>query len=298
MPAPEPRYRVDHAGLEPGTHLLFCTSAWQLAVGYTDFIGFTGLVEGTVFSDPVVATPIPYYDAPGPPRRWAGTTPEALWHPLFWLPERVWRRRTAGSQVEPDPVWAVRVCLEVQAAGLYEPDRGWVDVLAGYGIDTADPDDMARVLTWLDGDPDPVLDGVDLSGSLVDDRGDWAADTATALVGDFQGRAWAVIADELLSYLDEPAVGPDLAEQTLTVAQLALGTLGPVDVPGLLAPDQFWPGIEAAAKTGNGDQLVGHVEDAAEWLTAVRQRYWPHLDVLDQLAASTTVQPDPQDSPR
>ena len=285
----EVRYRLDHAGLERGTHLLFCTSAWQLAIGYADFVDYTGLRDDQVFSAPVVATPIPRYAEQVAGRRWAGVAPEALWHPLFWLPERVWRRRVIEDLVEPEQVWAVRVCLEVQAAELYDPDLGWFDVLAETGIRTGDSDDMVRVLAWLNGAGEPTLDDIDLEDRLLDDDGDWAADTASGMTGAFQGRAWAVIADELLGYLEEqPSSTAEAAEQLRTVAQLATSTFGLVDVPGVAEPYAFWAAVEdAAGELARGaGPWPGIVEDARIWLDEVRDHYWPNLEIVDRLAAS------------
>lgn len=301
MSDPIRRSRFDHTGVQLGTHLLFCTSAYQLALGYAEFTGFTGLTPAQVYSDPVVATPLPIYPDPagtGQRRRWAGVAPEALWHPLFWLPARLNQPMKRGGTVEPDPTWAVRVCLEVQAAGLYDPDRGWVDVLAEQGLRTEDPDDMARVLSWLTGQPDPVLDGIDLDDRFVyDPDQDWAVDLAAGITLNVQGRAWAVVAEELLSILDDAAARPsEAAALAQTVLDLAHATLLDVDVPDLEQPSTYWAQVDHDVDVADdATTVLGRLEAARGWLGAVRDHYWPHIDVLDQLAVAADTGADPSD---
>lgn len=288
MSASETRYRFDHSGVFAGTSLLACTSAYDLAVGYSEFAEASGLDDDQLFSDPVVATPLPLYRESAAPRRWSHLALEALWHPLFWLPDQLAHRRQLYGTAEPDEEWAVRVCLELEAAGLYQPDRGWLDVLAAHGIRTEDSADVARVRVWLTGQPDPVLDTVDLANFLVAGDDDWALDTAAGITGQLQGRAWALIADELIGFIAEAEAGADAVSRAQTVVDLAYPMLGDSDVPDVDA-HAFWTRVEADVDRCHGDQrqlLDGPLQTAQQWLAEVRTHYWPDVEALATMAAA------------
>ena len=68
---------------------------------------------------------------------------------------------------EPDDIWCLRVCLELQAAGLYDTDTGtWIDASLA-GLNGNDPDTAARVDRWLAGAPDSLLDRLDLCDTSI-----------------------------------------------------------------------------------------------------------------------------------
>ncbi|MBD8000172.1 hypothetical protein [Oerskovia gallyi] len=145
--------------------------------------------------------PMPW-TVPAGHRRWPGLRPAAMWHPLLWLPARLRSPITLRDPMtgetwgETYDEWATRVALEMTESGpvsidgerwvllhdphhgrhvraldpgdedlvpLYDPTTGtWLDVLSTVGLDVDDPADLARVERWLAGEPDEVLDAVDL----------------------------------------------------------------------------------------------------------------------------------------
>jgi hypothetical protein len=106
-------------------------------------------------------------------RRWEGTRPEAMWHPLMWLPRRLAMPLVAvgaDGDVTEEPLeqWQARVAFEITDSQLYTDD-GWVDVLALAGLDADDAADLDRVRSWLAGAPDDSLDALDLEPFFTDD---------------------------------------------------------------------------------------------------------------------------------
>jgi len=141
----------------------------------------------------VTSMPIPVAAHNGyGPHRWPTCTPTELVWPWMWLPPRlarpqVWESTSHAPGLEPVDVWQTRVALELGNAGLFDPDIGWVDVLATMaGIDVDDPGDADRVRDWLSGVADPQLDEVGDTFNqrfLPEDMNDptWAVDEATVL---------------------------------------------------------------------------------------------------------------------
>ena len=138
---------------EPGEPLEVASSTLRSAARYRTWAADTGIGAEWVTPQPLCCVPLPVYPAgwPAGRRRWPGLRPAMMWHPLLWLPERLATRYTllddaGGRSTEPDDVWALRVCLEVQASGLYDADTGsWLDVLSLAGLDGDDPDTATRV---------------------------------------------------------------------------------------------------------------------------------------------------------
>jgi hypothetical protein len=263
-------------------------SAYEVAVGYTTFRDHTGLRDPELISVPVAATPLPRYpDAvQDRARLWSRVTPEALWHPLFWLPGSVWARQVRDGMVEPDEIWAIRICLQLDAADLWHPEHGWLDILYTAGIDTDSPDDMARVLNWQAGSPDPALDQMDLSGLFdgLDQR--QYLDAATELVLPLQHANWAVTADEIISYIDEAEAGHAVLPRATTIVELGAAALTDVRPDGLLPGSDFWPAIEdtIADCQEDPDQILsGPFEEIREWAGAVRVQYGTAIQELGVL---------------
>ena len=139
-----------------------------------------------------------------------------MWHPLLWLPDRLATRYTlvddnGACSTEPDDIWCLRVCLELQAAGLYDPDTGsWLDVLSLAGLDGDDPDTAGRVDRWLTGGADPVLDRLDLTEHVdrPDDL-DWALHAAIDELPAMRVVSWVLTAQDLLDACDALRTGGD-----------------------------------------------------------------------------------------
>lgn len=192
---------------EPGTHLLLPTSIFDVQQNFTAFIEWSGLTPEQLVISPLSALPLPAYSAiPEGRRRWPGVRPEAMWHPLMWLPARLTIPRiiqTEGTNttwLETPDEWTVRTLLEmtdtvpvqidnawwvllydfagsnfVRPAGpgdkhlvpMYDPATGtWLDILSLVGIDVDDAIGLARVEAWLDGEDDPALDSIELERLL------------------------------------------------------------------------------------------------------------------------------------
>lgn len=291
---------------EPGEQLLLCQSAVQMAVRYTEWLEFTGVaaVPDAVVSDPVVAIPLPVYEADWPERglrRWPGTRPEAMWHPLMWLPRRLsGRYELAGTQnppaeLESDQLWAVRVCLELTASGLYDPDHGWVDILDTAGLDIDNATDLLRVRRWLDGADDDLLDSIDLSGYLDITDQHWAVRSAIGLVETLVPASWAVMADDLIEMADD-LTSPEPTEESsdntaamgrmlTSLAQSTLVTV-PAD-PGKPAAGNmhdFWSDqlTQTDELRSEPDALLsGPIAASREKLYEIRDRYWAAVEDLE-----------------
>jgi hypothetical protein len=301
---------------EPGEPLEVASSTLRSAARYRTWAADTGIGAEWVTPQPLCCVPLPVYPAgwPAGRRRWPGLRPAMMWHPLLWLPERLATRYTllddaGGRSAEPDDVWALRVCLEVQASGLYDADTGsWLDVLSLAGLDGDDPDTATRVAAWLDGRPDPVLDGVDLT-EHVDRPGDpdWAVFAAIAELPALQVISWAVTALDLLEACEElTETGGDTGRVRRAAAAIAAlagtnlrglpddgglsvtGDRDPrADEPpagrGVNAEDAWWDGMVNRIRLFTGDprELIDTlVRDMADRLTIILDIYAPDAETL------------------
>jgi len=301
---------------EPGEPLEVASSTLRSAARYRTWAADTGIGAEWVSPNPLCCVPLPVYPAAWPTgrRRWPGLRPAMMWHPLLWLPDRLATRYTmlddtGGRSAEPDDVWALRVCLEVQASGLYDADTGsWLDVLSLAGLDGDDPDTATRVAAWLDGRPDPVLDGVDLT-EHVDRPGDpdWAVFAAIAELPALQVISWAVTALDLLEACEElTETGGDTGRVRRAAAAIAalagtnlrglpddggLSVTGdrdpPADEPpagrGVNAEDAWWDGMVNRIRLFTGDprELIDTlVRDMADRLTIILDIYAPDAETL------------------
>ena len=267
---------------------------------------FTGLPAESLLTTPIVTTPIPCYPASWDVgrRRWAGTRPEAMWHPLMWLPKRVAHRYTlvsaAGDEAEAeqprlegDDAWALRVCLELSSAGLYDEETGeWLDVLSGAGLDIDDDADLARVQEWLDGAADPVLDGIDLAPLLLRDPPDWAVAEAAAWMPTMRVMVWGTHADALLEkgdvlldairggvHLDGGGRGPislgSAKEEAALLLFFARDVFRTIDEEEGLV----WALYEAEADSAEDlDGLVRVIELAQDRLRALAEMFVPVIE--------------------
>jgi hypothetical protein len=187
--------------LEEGEQLLVTRDALVAAERLTTFVETTGIAPELLVADPVTAIPLPIH-ARG--KRFDEVHPDALWNPLFWLPEEVALRfrirETEYSEPRPetDAEWALRIALELAASGLYTPDEGWLDVFALYGIDADDPDDLAAVQAWQAGLPDERLDSVDLRQHARFTEANASFETAQELYPLVMAAQWGYTASSLL----------------------------------------------------------------------------------------------------
>jgi len=160
----------------PGESLLVARNPVDMLFREKMWAQSTNMVYGRDFiMPPVSAYPLPVYPVVWPKgrKRWLNLPPEAMWHPLMWLPPILATRLPVhfvdrfGKLVETEECadsWAVRVLVELTATGFYDIETGgWLDVLALHGLDIQDRNDLDRVDKWLNGAEDAVLDTIDLT---------------------------------------------------------------------------------------------------------------------------------------
>lgn len=237
---------------DEGEPLLMASDSLDVITRYQEFVAVTGIADQNILVDPVLTVPLPMYPQHFPEglRRWEGTKPGLMWHPLMWLPERLQGRfslsivdedGTSEEQPEPDDIWAIRVALELTESGLYDVSTGtWVDVLALVGLDSNSQETLDRVEAWLHGGPDDLLDSIDLSSFLMEDA-EFALKEAAAAAFGLRRAQWALLSHDLLFKLDE-AMSYDKTitrvQGLSTVAMLADSVLASGDDHG--SPQQLW----------------------------------------------------------
>lgn len=229
--------------LDADEQLLITRDALVSAERLTDFVNETGIAPEDIVADPVTALPLPIH-ARG--KRFDSVEPEALWNPLFWLPEdialriRIRENDTSEPRPETDPEWAIRVALEIAESGLYTPDEGWLDVFALYGINTDDPIDLEAIQAWQAGLPEERLDAINLRDHVTFTAEHAAFHNAQELYPLLMSAQWAFTASSLLV-----AVEAD-PKAVATYAALAAEMLSsePSDAPDQLqdASDQIAAG--------------------------------------------------------
>lgn len=306
---------------EPGEPLLVARDPLEAALRFTVFAEATGVPETDLLVSPLCAIPLPVFPAQWEQgrRRWAGARAEAMWHPLMWLPRRVAgryqvRQPDGSTAPESDDAWAVRVALEMTFSGLYDDATGtWMDVLALHGIDIANPAGIIRVQNWLDGADDPVLNGIDLTPLLdvPEDRA-WAVAAATEMLPDLYTTSWALASDSLLEALDDLAERAHSGQVDIAGAKWHAGMVAYLaedsfrTLPEAEGTTAFWaqmPGRIAAisdvAVRGDDGQpvapldalLVGPIAEMTARLIAIRESFWPDMEVIaDEARAALAAQ--------
>ena len=277
----EPRRRAHLTS--PGEPLILTRDAAAHAARFQAFIEETALGDNQVLSTVIVSIPLPVARRSAGPRGWpVSMDPSALWHPLFWLPERLAHRYRDETFVETDNEWSVRVAMESTIAGLYDPISGtWVDVLSLVELDVDDPDVVERLRAWLAGADDAVLDSIDLSGmtELADDP-HWAYGEVAELMPTLLPAAWSLTATSLLEELARP--GATTAEHVAVVGNLALGLLSGVPAASETAPET----AVVFQRALTGLEQGGVPEAVAEYLgSALRAIQADYLPFFQQLSA-------------
>jgi len=257
----------------------------------------SGIDAAKFISTPLTAVPIPIYQAiESGRRRWAGLNPELMVLPLMWLPQRlaypyeIIDADEEGNEIrrleDPEEL-ALRIVMELSQAGLYNPQNaGWVDVLELHGLDSNDPATLARVSAWLEGEPDSVLDAIDLTEQIEDlqDR-DWALHMTQGIFADMKAASWHVIATGLVQTLrgvrEEGGGARELRDTLELVCTVAIQDIG----DALLTLD-----LDLGTRLGVIQDLVPEVTDTElvhqvypdtiEALTVVVQAYSQNLEML------------------
>lgn len=297
--------------LEPGESLLLAGSALEVALRFGMWERFSAAPQSAIVSNPIIATPLVEYPTEGHPAQvWQRINPAALWHPLFWLPDRLAGRYQIENEdgsitTEDDDTWAVRVALELSASGVYDAESGtWLDVLAMHGLDIEDPATFERVRQWQAGASDPVLDRIDLTDTItLEEDPDWALESALTLMGDLRPASWAILSNDLLVQIDMIADPTNpAADSDPTAVYQAAGTI--ITMGRAMLPERptglgfgFWEGQEKAlsevAATDYAAVLDGPIAGISSALYDVRDANWPHLEALEQVGRAPADSPAP-----
>ncbi|MCU6479081.1 hypothetical protein [Arthrobacter sp. A2-55] len=279
---------------KPGDTLLLARSAFENSMRIAQWQEATGQSPSSFTFNANCSVPVPIYtEVPAGGRRFSEVNPEAMWHPLFWLPARVgnaYNLPTGPNKElvqESDAVRSIRVALEMSASGLYHPESGWVDILETVGIDVDNPADVDRISEWQAGGVDDLLDSIDLGPYLyVDDDPLWAIKSALALEAPVTEAGWAMTADYLMEAIWDAAeedTFDEVRREIAIVASLAGQFLGEVPTEGQ-SSIEFWAEIEQEARIGNYASLQdfanGPMDAANEWLASTRDAFWGTIDEL------------------
>lgn len=289
----------------PGDTLLLSRSAVDVYLRHTEWAAATGLDNSRVTFSPLCSVPIPLYKTAEPgARQFPEVSPELMWHPLFWLPNRVAARYNIPTGVdgvtvpESDAVRSIRIALELGQSGLYHPEEGWLDILATVGLDVENDADLGRIEEWQQGAPDEILDSIDLDLYLkLENDPYWALTSAVALLEPLTHAMWAVLADSLVDFIEDlTAAGlentPEYLRDGLRLAAVLAGvqlSAVPTDADEETA-EIFWSRIEDEARNAQYPSaeafMAGPVSEATAWLRLTRESYW---ETLDELRALETV---------
>lgn len=294
---------------EPGETLVVSPSPVQGALRFGSWVDFVGCRNDDAMVNPMAAVPLPVCSPDWGPghQRWPGTRAQAMWHPLLWLPPRLSGRyaltdEDGNPMIESDDLWAVRVGLELTAAGLYNDiDATWTDVLSLVDIDIDSHAGINRVSEWLAGGSDEVLDVLDLSAvfeQVAQEAGspDWALDVAMSEMDVLHAVCWASSANALLDHYN------DLAEESTDVEAVKKGaemlaSLAGVSFAAVITgvrdgaanEASWWSDLtdRISSFSGSIQELTqgGPVETMVDRLMELHETYWP---MMAQLAEQTT----------
>lgn len=280
---------------DPGEPLLAPLTPQECAVRLAVFCASTGIDPNEVVYSPLCTTPLPLYPPqfPSGRRRWSGVRPDAMWHPLMWLPTRTAARvRTAVGDAEPaletDEQWASRVAIELTAAGLYNEVEGtWLDVLDLYGLDVEDSQTLVRIGAWLKGEPDPVLDTIDLTSHFGDADISWSVAAAWDATNQLRPLAWYLHAEELAEDgKDALANHGDLTDEELAATVRALSVLA-VQSFDTLPPDALDGSrlVDPPPAEATRDHLLEvTLPSLVNVFTKIRDHYQDSYDAIVQLS--------------
>ena len=276
--------------LEPGDTLLLEPDPIRVMVNFGRFAEETGVPTSSLVTSRLCALPVPT----GSIRSWPRVSAEATFLPLLWLPPHLAERKTyvigddglahavasaeAGrSDVyeESEEEWAVRVALELSAAGFYDAESAtFLDVMALVGIDLDTDEGLERVRSWLGGASDDDLDllatGLELEGHLRSaTEPDWALNEVILDRANLVNCAYAAGTETLTETLVELENAIEAGDASLSDAKTLLETvcLGAAswleDLPleeaageEAMSEDEWW--LEQGAKAHNFDGDVAH----------------------------------------
>lgn len=282
----------------PGEILLLDENILAAPARAREFSAFSGIEMRDLVVSPLASVPVPMYNfahtyaGPTGQRRWAGVRPEAMWHPLLWLPARLssryrYKDRENNTVFENDDQWAARVVMELTGAGLYDPATGeWVDVLATAGIDIDDDLDLARVEDWLEGEPDDVLDDLSLDDVLrQEDNETWALVSVLVLEDVLWQASWALTANSLIELLDLAFLtdAERVVRAARTAANLGVALLGPARSDAYEQPIAKTLGdlmLRLSRIDHEHERASATINELFDALNLIREVHWPALEAL------------------
>lgn len=269
---------------QPGDRLILVPDASEWVRRIDEFERTLGEAQAEfIYNLPAFATPLYERHPEGP----AGIPLEVAWHPVFWLPTKL----AAPLPDESDGEWGYRVCRAFIEHGVYVAEDGtWVDVLAWLGMSLDHPADRARVQTWLAGNPDPLLDGLDwdtLNGLYPDtpETDHVAAQDAVMDYDEYEEAQWVLTTHSIvemitseLEDIDEQAAAEKAPEVFDKVAPLVISTLAeaPEAIDGY---GPIWDSIEpiSAALREPGADTVELLGDLTSQVVALHDTYLSSL---------------------
>lgn len=266
-------------------------------------------------------------------RRIVGIDAQMMWLPVLWLPERLAQRsqfqlvdgdivvldpkghyrgdpRAVASPVEGVAVntetsdaWAIRVALELEAAGVYDVESGsWLDVLDTVGINVDEIDDIARVERWLDGAADGDLDW--LEANFLDDgwhvpageEPTWALRSAIGAYPDLLDATWALSSDSMLNIVSDVAHSVDHGEITDStdakfITNMVCMLSGTLLRYYSVDEAQWWAEMSRTVEAFEGttnDLVTGPLSEIDGRLTKVREECWPRMEALQPTSPPQT----------
>ncbi|MEK6310993.1 MAG: hypothetical protein V4737_09550 [Curtobacterium sp.] len=264
----------------------------------------TGLPAERVLGTPLLSIPVPLYLAGEPHAVFGSADPNAYWHPLAWLPASIstpmtwFDQQTQEAIEESEEEWAMRVALQVTAAGLYDPRAGWIDVLALHGLDTTVPADLERIRSWIGGAHDSILDSIDLAphidGTDVLYGAGWARQRVVDTIDAYRSAAWSVIARTLLD--DLAAIDHRdqhrAQQEVFATAAVAHWYLAEVPTSDAGAPDYEERFVAVCAETdpetGRSLDADQSATSAAELAAILREIHGDYADAETGLADAET----------
>lgn len=128
--------------IDKGHSLFFNEKIQEYEDRLQAFTENTGIAPEHLITHPVIKTPVPSYLSDSPRQEW-GVRPEAMWHPLMWLPQRLQlpTKLTIGGveRAEKIPPYLLRIAVEMSMSAPYEEcGRYWVNTFDVSGIPIQD----------------------------------------------------------------------------------------------------------------------------------------------------------------
>ena len=306
--------------LEEGESLLVASDPVRSLANHVGAANAIGVRQADLIASRMSPVPFPVEGLRRNGRRIDGVSASMMWLPLLWLPERLISRAEfqfvdgeilvvdrhghfagdphaieepiAGYPVstETTDLWVIRVALELEAAGAYDPESGtWLDVLDTVGINIDEIDDVRRVRRWLNGQSDADLDDLNenFMAASEDSNGvespSWALRGALSTYHDLLNATWALGTDSMLTVVSDMALGVTDGEITeIQEAKFVANMICMLSGPLLrwYSDDEmdWWSEMSATVSefVGTpGDLVAGPLTNIDERLASVRDHTWP-----------------------